>query len=102
MARELNKAADAAERRRLAAVMYASGQLMGFLGEDPDAWFAGEGANGYTAGTIEMLLEQRRAARADRDFARADGIREQLAVAGIVIEDGPDGTTWRRSLEHPI
>ena len=99
VARALNKAADGAERQRLAAIMQASGRLMGFLGEDPDAWFAGEGANGYTAGAIETLLEQRRAARVARDFVRADAIREQLAVAGIAIEDGPQGTSWRRSLD---
>ena len=97
LARELNKAEDAEERVRLAATMYASGQLLGFLGEDPDAWFAGSDADGYSAEEINSLLEERKAARTNRDFSRADEIRDTLAEAGIVIEDGPDGTTWRRS-----
>jgi cysteinyl-tRNA synthetase len=43
------------------------------------------------------MLEKRRAARADKDFAAADAIRDELSAAGVQIEDGPDGTTWRRS-----
>jgi cysteinyl-tRNA synthetase len=42
------------------------------------------------------MLEKRRTARAEKDFATADGIRDELAKAGIQIEDGPEGTTWRR------
>ncbi len=97
LARELNKATDEVERLRLAAQMYASGRLLGFLNEDPEAWFAGEGSGDFTAEAIEGLLEERRMARANKDFARADEIRDTLAEAGIAIEDGPDGTTWRRT-----
>ena len=96
LARELNKTTDAPERQRLAAQMYASGRLMGFLSEDPEAWFAGGGTDDYTPDAIEALLEERKAARANKDFARADEIRDTLAEAGIAIEDGPDGTIWRR------
>jgi cysteinyl-tRNA synthetase len=46
---------------------------------------------------IEALLERRRAAKAERDFAAADAIREQLAARGVRIEDTPDGTVWRRA-----
>jgi len=96
LARELNKASDDAERVRLAATMYAAGELMGFLNEDPEAWFAGKTTGEFTPEAIEALLEERKAARANRDFARADEIRDMLADAGILIEDGPSGTTWRR------
>ena len=45
--------------------------------------------------SIEAMLDQRRAARAGRDFKRADEIRDQLAAMGIAIEDGPQGTRWK-------
>ncbi len=43
---------------------------------------------------VETLLERRQAARADKDFAAADAIRDQLAAAGVVVEDRPDGARW--------
>ena len=97
LAKQLNKADDEATRKMLAAQMYASGDLMGLLQADPDAWFAGQDADGLSAGQIEALLSERRAARAERNFTRADEIRDELADAGVQIEDGPGGTTWRRS-----
>ena len=45
---------------------------------------------------IEALIAQRNEARAAKDFQKADAIRDQLADAGVIIEDGPGGTTWRR------
>jgi cysteinyl-tRNA synthetase len=96
LAKALNKASDAEEKQQLAEQMYAAGDLMGLLQSDPEEWFAGQGEGGLSAEDIEAMLEKRRMARAEKDFATADGIRDELASAGIQIEDGPEGTTWRR------
>ena len=96
LAKDLNKAADDGEKQRLAAAMYAAGDLMGLLQSDPEEWFAGDVEGELSAAEIEALIEKRNAARKDRDFATADAVRDQLTAAGIKIEDGPGGTTWRR------
>lgn len=69
----------------------AAGQLLGLLQHDPKLWFQGDGDK-----AIDALIEERNAARAAKDFARADEIRDQLDAQGIVLEDGAGGTTWRR------
>ena len=97
LAKTLNKAEGAADRERLSASLIASGEYLGILGTEPDAWFAGGGELGMAPADIESLLEQRRAAKDLRDFAAADAIREQLAARGVRIEDTADGTVWRRA-----
>jgi cysteinyl-tRNA synthetase len=96
LAKQLNKAEEVSERQQLAAVMYAAGDLLGLLQSDPEEWFAGDVDGELSAADIEALIAKRNAARAAKDFAAADGFREQLASAGIRIEDGADGTTWKR------
>ena len=51
-------------------------------------------AHGAIDGLVAVALEQRAAARARRDFATADAVRDQLREAGIVVEDTPDGARW--------
>lgn len=97
VARQLNKSTDAAERQALASQLRAAGDLMGLLQSDPEEWFAGGTDGELSADEIEALLEERKIARANRDFAAADSIRDKLSNAGIVIEDGADGARWRRS-----
>jgi len=96
LARALNKSNDPAEMEALAAQMYAAGELLGVLAGDPEQWFAGDVDGDMTGDDIEALIAQRNEARAAKDFQKADAIRDQLADAGIVIEDGPQGTIWRR------
>ena len=97
LAKDLNKATDEQTRVELAAQMYACGELMGLLANDPDAWFAGHVEGELSSDEIEALIEKRNAAKKARDFEAADAIRDQLLDAGITIQDGRDGTTWRQS-----
>ncbi len=87
--------ADAALAGDAAAAsgLRAGGALLGLLQADPAAWFRG----GDDGAAIEALIAERLAARRGRDFARADAIRAELAAQGVVLEDGPGGTTWRRA-----
>ena len=99
LARALNKA-SAADKPALKARLLAAGQLLGILNEDPDAWLQGASSRareGLSAEAIDALLAQRSAARAERDYVRADEIRDTLTAAGIALEDGPQGTRWRRA-----
>ena len=70
----------------------ASAQLLGLLQSSTEDWFQG----GEDADAIEARIAQRTAAKKNRDFAAADRIRDELKAGGIVLEDGPTGTTWRR------
>ncbi len=72
----------------------AAGDVLGVLQLAPETWFRGEGDD---AADIEAAIADRIAARKARDFARADAIRNDLAARGILLEDGPKGTIWRRT-----
>ena len=79
-----------------AATLKASANLLGFLNQSAEAWFKGEG--GDDDAEIEAQIQARKDAKAAKDWAKADAIRDALTAQGIVLEDRPDGTTdWRRA-----
>jgi cysteinyl-tRNA synthetase len=98
LARQANKATAAAERARLKAELLDTGALLGLLQQDPAAWFAQTGAagEGPDDDAIEALLAERAAARAAKNWAESDRIRDQLKAEGVLVEDGKDGQRWRR------
>ncbi|MEW5972964.1 MAG: cysteine--tRNA ligase [Pseudomonadota bacterium] len=96
LAGEANKRSGE-ERLRAAATLRHLGGILGLLSEDPEAFLRGGVRQGSLSDeAIEDLIRQRLEARAARDFARADAVRDQLAADGVVLEDGPSGTRWRR------
>ena len=92
-----NRSEDLAERRRCKAELLAGGRELGILQQDPVAWAKGDaGADGADDAAIDALVAERVAARAAKDWKRADEVRDQLVALGIQIMDGANGTQWRR------
>jgi cysteinyl-tRNA synthetase len=97
----LRKCTDPDEQSRLLAMLRDGAGLLGLLQQSPSTWRQQGGmgdalATGPTIETIEQLIAARQAARAARDFARADALRQELVALGIGIEDSAAGTTWHR------
>ncbi|MHC1480507.1 cysteine--tRNA ligase [Frateuria aurantia] len=94
---ELSALADRARTEASAeavAELVASAALLGLLQQEPEAWFRQGSQQAVDEARIEALLAERREARAARNFARADAIRDELAALGIAIEDGAQQTRW--------
>ena len=95
LAKALNKASEN-EKAAAKAALLAGGAALGILSEDPVAWLSKSDPDGLTAEVIDQMLIDRAEAKANRDFSRADAIRDELNGAGIIIEDNASGATWRR------
>ncbi len=99
LAREINRerAQDMTEAARLGVTLRGLGETLGLLQDDPDSFLQGAEVGRMASAEVEQLIARRTAARKARNWAEADRLRQQLVDAGIVLEDTPDGTLWRRS-----
>jgi cysteinyl-tRNA synthetase len=99
MAREINrlKTENITAASALGALMRELADVIGILHQDPEAFLKGDASgNDDEVAEIEALIKLRNDSRASKDWANADMARDKLTEMGIVLEDGPEGTTWRR------
>lgn len=99
LVRELNTAVREQKpaARNLAAELKTLGGILGLLDADPESFFQGTAARGEISDSdIDALISEREQAKADKNYAHADVIREQLSEQGVVLEDSREGTRWRR------
>jgi cysteinyl-tRNA synthetase len=97
-ARRLAKADNAESANQSAGSLLAAGALIGLFQQDPQTWLTGD-IDGLDDALIDQLIVERNTARKERNFARADEIRDQLQAMEITLEDVADGTRWRRASE---
>ncbi|GAB3271878.1 cysteine--tRNA ligase [Parahaliea aestuarii] len=95
LAKQLHKAADE-EKPALKAKILVAGNLLGILNQHPEDWLQGDDGEGISAEDVEAAIQARQDAKAAKDYARADAIREELLQQGVVLEDSREGTKWRR------
>jgi cysteinyl-tRNA synthetase len=84
----------AGDRDRVLSALDEIDQVLGVL--DPEPWRRDAAADGLTDAEIDQLVEERQTARAEKNWPEADRIRDELAAAGIVLEDTPSGARWKR------
>lgn len=100
LAREVNRRREAGEAATdLAGLLVELGAVLGLLQSDPEQYLqsAAGTAPDLNIEKIESLIEARNAARKARDWKEADRIRDGLSAAGVILEDSPSGTTWKRA-----
>lgn len=94
-ANNLNKAESSEDKIKYKSEMLANAYMLGLLWQDPEVWF--KGSAGDDDAEIEAKIQARAEAKKNKDWATADKIRNELKEQGIILEDGPSGTTWKRA-----
>ena len=105
---DFNTSEAVAELQKLAALAFtgdkkaalqlkALGGVLGLLQRDPQAFLQGGTGKGPADAEIQRQIDARLAARKAKNYAEADRIRKELESAGVILEDGPKGTTWRKT-----
>jgi cysteinyl-tRNA synthetase len=97
MVREINrlKITDMAAASALGVSLKQLADVLGLISQTPEAFFKGEGSDDEVA-EVEALIVERNRARTEKDWPAADIARDRLNELGVVLEDGPSGTTWRK------
>jgi cysteinyl-tRNA synthetase len=96
LAKSLRAAPDS-EKPALKARLLAAADLLGILEQEPEAWFQeSSDVAAIPTEAIEAAIAERQRAKAERDFARADQVRDELKAQGVILEDSREGTSWRR------
>ncbi|NRB66197.1 MAG: cysteine--tRNA ligase [Vibrio sp.] len=98
IAREINriKADNLEQASALGSLMREMADVIGILYQDPEDFLKGDASDDDEVAEIEALIKLRNDSRAAKDWANADIARDKLNEKGIILEDGPEGTTWRR------
>lgn len=98
MAREVNriKTENVEAASKLGALMRELAEVLGLLSQEPESFLQGGKGNNDDVAEIEALIKARNDARTAKDWAAADAARDAIAALNIILEDGPEGTTWRR------
>lgn len=99
--KELESAESVSERAQSKSRLLASAGLLGLLQQDPQCALTelrqtvtGQRPSSMDAARIEALIAEREQSRRDRDFAKADALRDELLAAGVLVKDTPEGSTW--------
>ena len=93
LANELNKTRDV----KVAAQLKGLANVLGLLNRDPESFLKAGNADSHDDSKIEQLILARTEAKQAKNFAEADRIRQALLADGVILEDSPQGTTWRRA-----
>tara|TARA_R110000868_G_scaffold144412_1_gene363565 strand:- start:7670 stop:9055 length:1386 start_codon:yes stop_codon:yes gene_type:complete len=96
IAGEANRAETDEDKARAKGELLAAGALLGLGQGDPDAWFGLTGMDAAERDAIDALIIKRQVARETKDWAAADAVRAELTALNVQVDDGPEGSTWRK------